>query len=189
MRNGEATRNKLHATSLKLFVEKGVTETSVRDIALGAGVAEGTLYRHYASKDDLVEDLFARNYAAFGRTLAEMARRRDDHRQKIEAMIAGFCRLFDDNPHLFRFLLLAQHQSLPKLGNTRDSPVQVVRDVIAAAIRAGAIGARDADLAAGMVIGLVLQPAVFVVYGRLSPPFSRYVGDIAAACWRAIGGR
>ncbi|HSE79286.1 MAG TPA: TetR/AcrR family transcriptional regulator [Alphaproteobacteria bacterium] len=189
MRNGEATRNKLHTTSLKLFVEKGVTETTVRDIALGAGVAEGTLYRHYASKDALVEDLFQRNYAAFGRTLAELARRHEGHRQKLEAMIGGFCRLFDENPHLFRFLLLAQHQTLPKLRNGFENPVQVVRDVIAAAMRAGAIRARDANLAAGMVIGLVLQPAVFVVYGRLSPPFSRYVGDIAAACWQAIGGR
>lgn len=189
MRNGEATRNKLHTTSLKLFVEKGVTETTVRDIALGAGVAEGTLYRHYASKDALVEDLFQRNYAAFGRTLAELSRRHEGHRQKLEAMIGGFCRLFDENPHLFRFLLLAQHQTLPKLRNGFENPVQVVRDVIAAAMRAGAIRARDANLAAGMVIGLVLQPAVFVVYGRLSPPFSRYVGDIAAACWQAIGGR
>ncbi len=189
MTRGQATRTKLHAISLRLFVEKGVSDTSVRDIAQGCGIAEGTLYRHYASKDDLVQDLFASNYAAFGRTLDELQRRHDGYYVKLEAMIGAFCRLFDDNPLLFRFLLLVQHQSLPKLAPGRDSPVQVVRDVIAAAHRAGQVGLRNPDLASGIVIGVVLQPAVLIVYGRLAPPFSRYAGELAQACWRAIGGR
>ena len=54
MRDATNTRTKIQQQALRLFVEKGVTETSVRDLAQAAGIAEGALYRHYASKADLV---------------------------------------------------------------------------------------------------------------------------------------
>ena len=54
MRDGTETRKRIEAAALLLFVEKGVAETSIRDIAHSAGVAEGALYRHHAGKDDLV---------------------------------------------------------------------------------------------------------------------------------------
>jgi len=69
MRDGSATRRLIQQAALELFVAKGVGETTVRDLARAAGIAEGTLYRHYASMDALVWELFSTNYAAFARRL------------------------------------------------------------------------------------------------------------------------
>ena len=41
----------------KLIVEKGVKNTSLADIAKNANISKGTLYYHYATKDDIIFDI------------------------------------------------------------------------------------------------------------------------------------
>src|SRR5476651_2502938 len=45
--------------ALRLFVKQGIDGTTIKDIAREAGVAEGSLYRHFKSKDDLAWHLFS----------------------------------------------------------------------------------------------------------------------------------
>ncbi len=47
-------RKQLIDTALKLFAEKGMEHTSIKDIAAEAGVAQGLLYHYFHSKDDLL---------------------------------------------------------------------------------------------------------------------------------------
>ena len=188
MRDGTATRTRIDQTALRLFVSKGVTETTIKDIARGARVAEGAMYRHYASKEDLVRRLFSSNYAAFGQALDKLQAGESGLQQKIRAMVHGFCELYDSDPVSFRFLLLVQHEHLDKLTPEMQSPVNVVRDVIAKAIRRKEIPRRDPEFLTAMVIGIVLQAATFKIYGRLAKPLSGLADDLVAACLRAIDG-
>ena len=41
------TRDRIEQAAVRLFVEKGVAETTVRDIARAVGLSEGALYRHF----------------------------------------------------------------------------------------------------------------------------------------------
>lgn len=59
-----ATRNKIHAAGIKLFSKKGFAATSVKDIAEGAGISVGLIYRHYKTKEDLFNELVS--YAVGG---------------------------------------------------------------------------------------------------------------------------
>ncbi|MFI7064707.1 TetR family transcriptional regulator [Kribbella sp. NPDC050124] len=49
-----ATRGALQEAALRMFEERGYTETTVRDIADAAGVTERTFFRYFRSKEDLV---------------------------------------------------------------------------------------------------------------------------------------
>jgi AcrR family transcriptional regulator len=187
MKDAATTKHKIQAAGLKLFVQKGVSETTTRDLARDAGIAEGTLYRHYLSKDELVADLFATHYAAYAGRLEMLEQRETGFGAKLRAMIADVCRLYDSDPTLFRFLLLTQHQAMPRLPADFSGPVDVVHRVVAAAIAAGELPPGDAELATAMVLGLVLQPAAAIVYGRLAPPMMRYADAVIAACERALG--
>ena len=69
-----STIARIKDVALRLMVEKGVAETTIRDLAREAGVAEGTLYRHYASKEDMVRDLFREHYAEFARRLERLTK-------------------------------------------------------------------------------------------------------------------
>ena len=54
------TRERIEKAAIRLFVEKGVTETSVRDIARAVDISEGALYRNFVRKDELAWAVFER---------------------------------------------------------------------------------------------------------------------------------
>ncbi len=51
---GEATRQHVLETALKLFRRRGFERTTMRDIAEGAGLSLGAAYHYFRSKDELV---------------------------------------------------------------------------------------------------------------------------------------
>ncbi len=53
------TREKILATARNLFADKGFDETTTRDIAANAGIATGTLFNYYVSKEALGMSLIA----------------------------------------------------------------------------------------------------------------------------------
>lgn len=96
-RNGEATRQKLHRAALELYTTVGFRGTTTPMIAEKAGVAEGTIYRHFTGKDHLLNEIYrgaqrwatrqikemepekslkpAERLVRFARTLADVAER------------------------------------------------------------------------------------------------------------------
>jgi AcrR family transcriptional regulator len=180
------TRDRIETAAITLFVEKGVAETSVRDIAHAVGLSEGALYRHFSGKEQLVWQLFERNYTEFAARLGMLAGAESGARDKVAAMIRGFCQAHDENPTLFRFLVFTQHGQLGRLGADTPTPVSVVRRVIEKGIAAGEIPAQDPDLAAALVFGVVLEPVQFAAYGRLTSDISSLCERLIAAAWAAI---
>jgi AcrR family transcriptional regulator len=186
MRDGSKTRAKIEAEALRLFVERSVAETSMRDIAAAVGVVEGALYRHFAGKDALVEHLFSASYLGFAEKLEQQAAGASDPRSELGRMIAAFCAFFDEDPLRFRFLLLVQHGQLEKLPSGVETPFDVIRKFVASAVRAKAIPKQDLDLATAMLMGLVLQVATSTIYGRLSRNLSRHASKLTSSAWAVL---
>lgn len=185
-RNGNHTKELISRTALELFVAKGITETTVRDIAQAAGLAEGTLYRHFESKDHLAWELFSTNYIAFARELDRLQQEYATLKDKLAAMIRQFCAFFDRDPVLFSYLLLAQHAQLKKVTPEMETAVTVLQKVIAQGMARREVPETEVEVAAAMVLGVVLQVAVFKAYGRISQNLSQLSETLVAACWRVM---
>ena len=44
-------------TARRLMIEKGIKETSLKDISKAADISTGTLYYHYSAKEDIIYDI------------------------------------------------------------------------------------------------------------------------------------
>ncbi len=182
MRSGAATKEKIKRAALELFVQKGVDAGGMRDIATASGITEGAIYRHFKGKDDLTWQLFGENFSAFAKTLSDLQASENTTADKLAAMVRGFCRLYDEDETLFRFLLLVQHGQLGKVTADMPNPIDVVQDVIQAGIEAGEISSPSAPEATAWVFGIVLQSATFHIYGRLDGTMSARADGLCRAC-------
>src|SRR5688500_20190276 len=54
----EARRRAILDSAVRVFAENGFFAARIRDIAAGAGVAEGTIYLYFEGKDDLLLTAF-----------------------------------------------------------------------------------------------------------------------------------
>jgi AcrR family transcriptional regulator len=54
----KGTKERIFDAAVDLFAEKGYEGVSVRDIAKAVGIKESSVYKHYASKDEILETIF-----------------------------------------------------------------------------------------------------------------------------------
>ena len=186
MGKAEDTKARLERAALTLFVARGVAETTTKEIAMAASVAEGTIYRYFPSKEQLALDLFLRHHQGLAEALAEAQRPAKALRAKIEAIVRCYCEWADRDWTLFAYHLLNQHSFLIQVPDGMSNPVTVVRDVISQAMKAGEIPRRNVDLAAASAIGVVMQAATYKVYGRFTGDLSDHVRFFADAAWAVL---
>jgi AcrR family transcriptional regulator len=70
----DLTRQRLIRSALELFTTRGYHDTTTAQIAKKAGIAEGTIYRHFASKQHLVNELYRAAQRWATRLVQEKAR-------------------------------------------------------------------------------------------------------------------
>jgi AcrR family transcriptional regulator len=186
MRMAGGKRDLIKEQALTLFAERGVDAVSVRDIAAACDMKAPNLYAHYASKEALVTELFFEGYAEYGERLAEAASGAEPFRVRLSRMVRTICGLHDEDSLRFRFLVMTQHAFLRDIPRDEHNPVEVICRAVAAAMVSGEIPKRDPALMGGAIIGLIVQPATFCLYGRLQGGLVERADDIVAMCWRVL---
>jgi AcrR family transcriptional regulator len=56
--NSLNTREKILETAMNMFAEKGYNDVSVRDITRAVGIKESSLYNHFVSKQQILDEIF-----------------------------------------------------------------------------------------------------------------------------------
>jgi AcrR family transcriptional regulator len=189
MGKADETRARIERAALTLFVARGIAETTTKEIAMAASVAEGSIYRYFPSKEQLAVDLFLNHHRGLAEALIEAHKPAKGLRAKIEAIVRCYCDWADRDWPLFAYHLLTQHHNLIHVPEGSPNPVNVVREVIATAMRAGEIPKRNVDLAAASAIGVVLQAATYKVYGRFGGPLSAHVKFFADGAWAVLSAK
>jgi AcrR family transcriptional regulator len=172
-----ATKEKLMRASLRLFVQKGIAATTTRDIAAAAGIAEGTIYRHFESKEAMADEIFLSHYLPFAGALKKVAGGSNDPLEQLRAMVRHFHRSFDADPEVFAFLLLGHHSTIGRIPDGTSTPISVLAETVERLAPKG----RDAQLLTHLVLGMILQPATALLAGALVPPLSRHTDAVVEA--------
>lgn len=148
------TRQHILDAALALIAERGVSATSVDEIAAAAGVAKGSVFYNFGSKDALVEALIAEGVARLTATLRAAAAGLEG-RAAIEALVGELLAQVQAHPD-FAKLAVAEAFRTGRLW--QESIRQLREDAIGtfAVVVARAWPERDASLTAAAMFGATL---------------------------------
>ncbi|HEX5145725.1 MAG TPA: TetR/AcrR family transcriptional regulator [Conexibacter sp.] len=185
------TRSRLLRASVEVLEAGGYAAASVVAIAERAGVATGTLYRHFPSKADLFVELFRTIGDAELGAMHEAAARTRGVGDELDAVIATFAGRALSRPRLAWALV---YEPL-------DAPVDVERvryrrsyacrmaGFVRAGVESGELPDQDPDTTAAALLGAIVEALVSplspVAGGNADPDV--VIGALTAFCRRAVG--
>jgi TetR/AcrR family transcriptional regulator, cholesterol catabolism regulator len=165
-----ARRQEILDTAAAVFAEKGILAATVRDISERAGILSGSLYHHFASKEEMIASILAPVIKAqveeFDRIVADV----DDPTEVLRRVISVEIAQSATNPRVAQ--ILQQDEQHIRVLTGLDEVVQhrrAIRTRVEAVIARGVkIGQFRADVDP-RVAALVLFDAVLGAYRHLEP--------------------
>jgi len=106
-REKEARKQDILNSAIRVFSRNGFVKTSMEQVADEASLAVGTLYRYYASKEELYVSIVFEAIAAMHEGLKSIADSGDAPTQKLDKVWGYFYQFYEENPmyyHAFLFL-------------------------------------------------------------------------------------
>jgi len=153
---GLATRERLLAAARELIEDGGYGSASVAAIAEGAGVASGTVYRHFPSKADLFLEVFRAVCTGEERAMRAAADEAGPGAvDRLQAVLATFARRALQNRRLAWALLAEPVDPVVDAERLayRERYASLVAAELQAAVEAGEIPAQDVAFTAAALVG------------------------------------
>ena len=108
----EDKRRRIIEAAIRVFAEKGFFGARVSEIAEAAGVADGTIYLYFKSKDDILISLFEEKMQdLIDRLSACLAEHEGDPEAKVRRYIVEHLTLVAEQPTLMQVLTIELRQS------------------------------------------------------------------------------
>jgi len=178
---------KIQSAALKLFIGKGITGTTTKEIAKKAGVSEGTIYNYFESKGDLAYKLFVRHMDRFRELLTSSTAPLDGPEEKLTAAIRAFFGFAESNPDAYAYIMIGHYTELQKMPYEKKKPRDIFVEIIGEGIDEGIFTEMDRNLGAAFVIGMVTRAILFHTNGMLETPYGRLAEDTAASSLVVLG--
>jgi AcrR family transcriptional regulator len=98
-------RQEILAAAIKMFGRRGFAATCVDDIAASAGIAKGTLYLYFDSKEDMYATAVQLAVAELQALAEERVRGIENFRERLAVAIGVRMQFWDEQKNLYRLLL------------------------------------------------------------------------------------
>jgi AcrR family transcriptional regulator len=192
----DSTRERLLRSAREVIEDGGYAAASVAAIAARAGVAAGTLYRHFASKEELFVEVFRSVCSGVERAMRAAAAAMPAGAgavPRLEAVLRTFAERALRNRRLAWALLaepVDRRVDSERLAY-RERYAEIVAGALREAISAGEIPAQDVEFTAAALVGACGEALV----GPLSPlaaeprPAEPVVAALCGFVRRAVGAR
>lgn len=185
----DATRARIVEAALALIAAKGYAGCSVAQVADAAGVATGSVYKHFPNKGALFAEVFRTHTQHEVDAVAEASTKPGTIEERVTAAVETFARRALKSPRL-AYALLAEPVD-PQVEAERLIYRRAYRDIyaqlIADAVDAGDLPPQDPEVTAACVVGALAEALVVPLHAGVAA--KRTVPEIAAFVVRALGVR
>ncbi|MGH7567900.1 MAG: TetR/AcrR family transcriptional regulator [Gemmatimonadales bacterium] len=189
MTQADLTRQRLVRAALELFTAQGYHVTTTPQIARKAGVAEGTIYRHFDGKQHLLNELF-RGAARWAlKLIREADGAKVSPREKLAALARGLVEGATREPAVVRLFFLVRPAPPGLLDDRSKEAAREFRagleSLVAQGKADGSVKTGPAEIWAAVWLSVVTL-ALDRVSARDWPETHAGVGQTLAAAWDAI---
>jgi TetR/AcrR family fatty acid metabolism transcriptional regulator len=157
--------------AIRVFARNGYYNSRVSDIAREAGIAAGTIYLYFKTKDEILVTLFREKMAAWVASVRREISAEPDALAKLRRLIALHFEVLEQHPDLAEVLQVELRQGHKFFRGASAHEVSAYFDLIAGVLREGiAAGQIRHDLpvkvATKMLFGALDQVATSWVLGK-----------------------
>ena len=161
---------------VRLLVEKGYAQLTMRDIALVAGVGLGTLYEHFPGKASIAAHCIHQRFKAVGRQMqALIAQHRGvATRPMIALLIDGLLAMHADKPNEWSALIALERQvsGLAAYQEMYEFILRMWQQALQAAADAALFESKSAEVVHAAVYGYLYQTLMLKPEKVGNPEFS-----------------
>ncbi|MFD6065801.1 MULTISPECIES: TetR/AcrR family transcriptional regulator [Amycolatopsis] len=182
----DAQRDAVLAAAMEQLAERGYAGCSVSAVAERAGVAVGSVYRHYPTKAALVVELFRKVVTREVEAVREVSERPGTPAERVVAVFDTFASRALKTPRM-AYALLAEPVDAPIEAERlvfRRAFRDVVAQHVADGVRSGVLPAQDADVTAAALVGAAAE----VLIGPLTTGSADEVSGLRTFVLRSLGG-
>ena len=177
-------------SALELFGSAGFALTSVQDIARGAQASVGSLYHHFAGKEDIAAALYFEARADYDRTLRRaMGKGHETAENAVRGLVSHDLRWTERNEQLARFVVKSRDPQV-----VGDRSIETADDRILSGVRlwldpwidAGAIKRLPIALLDALVLGPTASFTRHWLTGRAGISLDEAERILGEAAWSAV---
>lgn len=172
--------------ALRLFVEKGINATTIKDISRAGGVSEGALYRHFKSKEDLAFYIFSTHLNDFTMRLAAAVGEGKTTVEKIRLYIKTCFLAYEEDKRLFDYLIISEHREFDKFPTSHKHPGHVAIGMMEEGLKKGEVRRMDPVVAASLLLGSVIRLCISRARRAIDRDLKAEIDPVSETLARAI---
>ncbi len=184
---GEDKRTAILKATMKLITEHGFHATPMSMIAKQAGVAAGTIYNYFPSKEVLINQLYAELKQKMGAALLQNYEESGNLRDRFFRYYRNLFQYFIENPEEFMFL--EQYANSPFItqlaGEGNKHFYGPISDFLAGGIEVGILRTMEIELMTALVYGHVVAVAKLHLSAELLITEERLAQSVQS-CWDSV---
>jgi AcrR family transcriptional regulator len=158
------TKRKIFETSLKLFAEKGYDATSIEDITATVGVAKGTLYYHFSSKEEIFNFLIEEGSKLLQNSIDIKIAKHSNYIDKIKAIVLIELKIVDKYEEIISILVSqfwGKEERNVKCQQCIYDYISKIESIVQEGMDAGQIKNGDAKIISSEIYGIICSSIVF----------------------------
>lgn len=176
------------------FARHGLAGTTMDGIARRAGVAKGTVYLYYRSKEDLLRQILDEDLAELRNDTVPIVAAPGPVDQKLVAFLAAAMTFFDRKRDFFEHAHVEmtpdlRRKALHKFEAVYKAQIDAWRDALAQADAAGEIGDIDLDACATTIVAVASGLAKQRLRGWTASSVDVMARHAGTAVWKGLAAR
>lgn len=158
------TKRKIFETSMKLFAEKGYDATSIEEITATVGVAKGTLYYHFSSKEEIFQFLVEEGVKLLKNSIAIKTDKLTNSIDKIKAIVLIEIKVLVKYESFMTIILSEIWGTGQRSKMCRDyvfEYIQMIQEIVEEGMKKGELLEANPNVIASGIFGFVCSSLIY----------------------------